>query len=398
MSKIPGGPLRWFAISVFLFSSMLNYLDRQLLAAVAPSLRSEFNLSNHQYGQILSVFSIVYAVVAPAAGWFIDRVGLNAGVSIAVLVWSLAGASTGLTRSVSGLLASRTALGVAEAAGIPGFGKANSVYLAPSELALGTAFNQVGISLGLMAAPLIVAAVAPAYGWRSAFIICGALGLVWVPIWLLTAKWIPAKPIVKQQSQASISELLRDRRIWGLIFATLFLMSLYTLWTNWTTLYFVEQWHLTQEEANRRFAWLPPIFAVLGGFFGGWLAFRWIRRGVAVLTARIRVCWICAIGSLIATAIIPLMPNVVLAVGAICISSFWALSISTNLYSLPIDMLGPARAAFGVAILTFAYGLMQTFISPAIGYVVDHAGFTAVCFSMAALPMIGVWILQATAE
>ena len=151
---MPRSPWRWFAIFVFIFSSMLNYLDRQLLAAVAPSLRSEFHLSNHQYGQILSIFSIVYAFVAPAAGWFIDRVGLNAGVSIAVLVWSLAGASTGITQSVSGLIASRTALGISEAAGIPGFGKANSVYLAPSELALGTAFNQVGISLGLMAAPL----------------------------------------------------------------------------------------------------------------------------------------------------------------------------------------------------------------------------------------------------
>jgi ACS family hexuronate transporter-like MFS transporter len=377
---------------------MLNYLDRQLLAAVAPSLRSEFHLSNHQYGQILSVFSILYAVVAPAAGWFIDRIGLNAGIGIAVLVWSLAGASTGLTSTVPGLIASRSVLGIAEAAGIPGFGKANSIYLEPRELALGTAFNQVGISLGLMAAPLIVAAVAPAHGWRSAFIVCGALGLFWVPLWLFTSRWIPAKPIVRQASEATLGDLLRDRRTWGLIFATLFLMSLYTLWTNWTTLYFVEQWHLPQEEANRRFAWIPPVFAVFGGFFGGWMAFYWIRGGVSVLPARIRVCWICAVASLIATAAIPLMPNVVLAAAAISISSFWALSISTNLYSLPIDMFGPARAGFGVAILTFAYGFMQTFISPAIGYVVDHAGFTTVCYAMAGLPLIGVWIMQATAR
>jgi len=390
--------LRWVAIFIFIFSSMLNYLDRQLLAAVAPSLRSEFHLSNHQYGQILSVFSILYAVVAPAAGLFIDRIGLNAGIGIAVLVWSVAGASTGLTSTVSGLIGSRSVLGIAEAAGIPGFGKANSIYLEPRELALGTAFNQVGISMGLMAAPLIVAAVAPAHGWRSAFVVCGALGFVWVPLWLLTAKWIPAKPIARQESQATIGELLRDRRIWGLIVATLFLMSLYTLWTNWTTLYFVEQWHLPQEEANRRFAWIPPVFAVLGGFFGGWMAYHWIRGGVNVLAARVRVCWICAIGSLLATVAIPLMPNVVLAAAAICVSSFWALSISTNLYSLPIDMFVPARAGFGVAILTFAYGLMQTFLSPAIGFVVDHAGFTTVCFSMAALPLIGVWIMQMTAK
>lgn len=395
---MPAIRLRWVAIFIFVFSSTLNYLDRQLLAAVAPSLRAEFHLNNHQYGQILSVFSIVYAVIAPAAGWFIDRVGLNAGVSIAVLVWSIAGASTGLTRTLPGLIASRTVLGMGEAAGIPAFGKANSVYLDPSELALGTAFNQVGISLGLMVAPLIAAAVTPLYGWRSAFLICGSFGLVWVPVWLLTARQIPAQPITRTTSAARLTDLLRDRRIWSLILATFFLMSLYTLWTNWTTLYFVEQWHLPQQEANQRFAWIPPVFAVIGGFFGGWLAYRWIRCGMNVVAARIRVCWICAAGSLLATAAIPFMPSPVLAAAAICASSFWALSISTNLYALPIDMFGPARAAFGVAILTFAYGFVQTFLSPAIGMLVDRAGFTAVCFAMSALPIIGVWILQITAQ
>src|SRR5579862_4552986 len=146
---MPVNRLRWIAIVVVLFSSTLNYLDRQLLAAAAPALKGEFHLSNQEYGQILSIFSIVYAATAPFAGVFIDRVGLNAGVSIAVLTWSLAGAATGLTHSFRQLLASRTLLGIAEAAGIPCFGKANGIYLEPGELALGSAFNQVGVSLGL---------------------------------------------------------------------------------------------------------------------------------------------------------------------------------------------------------------------------------------------------------
>ncbi len=82
---MPRIPLRWIAISVFLFSSMLNYLDRSLLAAVAPALKLEFHLTNQDYGKVVSVFSILYATVAPLAGLFIDHVGLNAGASIAVL-------------------------------------------------------------------------------------------------------------------------------------------------------------------------------------------------------------------------------------------------------------------------------------------------------------------------
>jgi ACS family hexuronate transporter-like MFS transporter len=394
MRKIP---VRWIAITVFLFSSTLNYLDRQLLAAVAPSLRGEFHLSNHDYGQIVSVFSIVYALTAPLAGWFIDRVGLNLGVSVAVLVWSAAGAATGLTHSFRGLLATRTMLGVAEAAGIPCFGKANAMYLESRELALGTAFNQIGISLGLTVAPLIVAAVAPLYGWRSAFLICGALGLIWVPAWLLTARQIPARTLTKAESSAKLTDLLSDRRLWGLVIATTFMMCLYTLWTNWTTLYFVEQWHLTQEQANQRFAWIPQIFSMLGGFFGGWMAFHWIRGGSNVVAARMRVCWICAVAALIATVAIPFMPGIILAAAAISISAFWAVCITTNLYALPIDMFGASRAGFGVAALTFSYGIMQTILSPAIGYTVDHLGFNAVCWSMAGLPLFGVWLLSKTA-
>jgi len=99
MPKMPPRiPLRWIAIGVFVLSSSLNYLDRQLLSALAPTLRSEFRLNNQQYGMIVSAFSIVYAVIAPAAGWFIDRVGLNLGASIAVALWSVAGSATALTR------------------------------------------------------------------------------------------------------------------------------------------------------------------------------------------------------------------------------------------------------------------------------------------------------------
>src|SRR6202049_992498 len=133
--------LRWLVLSVFVFSTALNYLDRLLLAALAPTLKSEFHLSNTQYGGVISVFSIVYALTAPVAGWFIDRVGLNAGITVSMAVWSLAGMATGWTRSFGGLLASRTVLGIGEAAGIPCAGKANGAYLQPRELAFGTALE-----------------------------------------------------------------------------------------------------------------------------------------------------------------------------------------------------------------------------------------------------------------
>jgi MFS transporter, ACS family, hexuronate transporter len=388
-------PLRWVAVGVFVLSSSLNYLDRQLLAALAPTLRGEFQWTNQQYGLVVSAFAIVYALVAPAAGWFIDRVGLNLGATIAVAVWSLAGSLTAWTRSFSGLLACRTILGAAEAAGIPAAGKASATYLEPRELALGTAFNQVGITLGSVAAPLIVAAMAPRYGWRSTFALCGALGFLWIPLWLFAAKRIPARPVENRSVTTHAWDVIRDRRFWGLALANVFVMMLYSLWSNWTTLYFVEERHLTVDQANRDFAWIPPVFATAGGFFGGAVTYRWIRAGMDVIQARMRICWISAL-ILLATAAVPLMPHPALAAAAISLSFFWTLAISTNVYAMPIDLFGPAHAGLGVAALTCSFGLMTAFLSPWIGSVVDRVGFAPVCVLLSAMPLVGVGLLRWT--
>ena len=126
---------------------MLNYLDRSVMNALAPTLEANFHFDNHQYGWVLSAFSIAYAFTAPVAGIFIDRVGLNLGAMIAVTAFSCVGAGTGLAGSVRGLLVNRIMFGVSAASGLPLYGKANAMYLEPSERAFGTAMNQVGISL-----------------------------------------------------------------------------------------------------------------------------------------------------------------------------------------------------------------------------------------------------------
>lgn len=392
-------PLRWIAISVFLFASMLNYLDRSVLGALAPTLEATFHFDNKQFGWILTAFSVAYALTAPVAGVFIDRVGLNLGAMIAVTAFSCVGAATGLAGSLRGVLLNRITFGVAAASGLPLYGKANALYLEPSERAFGTAMNQIGISLGGTLAPLIAAALtARNYPWQASFVLCGALGLVWVPVWAIVARKAPPKEMAPAvEGAATLKELSRDKRVWGLAFGTLFIMSLYTLWTNWTTLYFVHDWNMTMKDANSHFAWIPPVFGVMGGFFGGWLAFRSIRAGTEVIAARLKVSWLSAVLLLISAAI-PLMPTRGLAAAAVSMSFFWSVCISANLYALPIDLFGPRRAAFGVAVLTFAYGLMQAVSSPAIGWAVDHFGFRPVCVTMSMLPLVGVGILQLTTK
>lgn len=390
------GGLRWLAIGVFVLSTSLNYLDRQLLAALAPTLKTEFHLNNAQYGQVQSVFSVAYAAMAPFAGWFVDFAGLNIGASVAVAVWSFAGVATALVASFGALLACRMVLGIAEAASIPSTGKANAVYLASHELALGTAVNNVGLSLGSVAAPLIVAVIAPRHGWRATFAVCGIAGLLWIPLWLFTAKRTGRGASRRDESRKtspSIGWLLRDVRLWGLALANALVMTVFALWTNWTTLYLTQERHLTQQQANQQYAWIPTALGIAGGFVGAGMAYFLIRRGWKPVAARLRVCWIGAV-VLLLTAAVPLTPTPGLATALISLSFFCTLVLSTNLYALPIDLFGAGRAAFGVAALTCSYGLMTALLSPAIGAVVDRVGFTPVCVAVSVLPLAGVGMLR----
>lgn len=99
---------------MLVLSTALSFVDRQVLAALAPLLKDEFHLTNEGYGYIVSAFSIAYAICAPAAGLLIDRVGLNVGITAAVGLWSVAGVATSFAGGLGSLLACRAALGVAE--------------------------------------------------------------------------------------------------------------------------------------------------------------------------------------------------------------------------------------------------------------------------------------------
>jgi ACS family hexuronate transporter-like MFS transporter len=388
-----GVPLRWVAIFVFMLTNTLSFLDRQLLVAVAPSLRAEFELNNAQIGLLGTAFSIPYALSAPLAGFLIDRAGLNRGISAALSLWSLAGIATGLSSAYAGLVACRAALGVAESANIPSSGKAVAMYLQPRERALGSATGQLGITLGSTGATLLAGLLAPRYGWRAPFLIAGLLGFLWIPLWWFVARRVPANPV----SPHKPAPLARDRRVYGLILGAMFGMAVYSLWTNWTTVFFVEVFHLSERDANLRLAWMPPVFASLGALSGGALSYRLAGATSAFASARLRAILVAACASLV-TAAIPHLPSPGWAVAAICWSFFWAASLSANLYALPIDLFGPERAASGVAALTFAYGAMQSALFYGAGWMIDRSGFDALCAIVALCPLAAWTLLRWTAS
>ncbi len=386
-------PARWFVVGIFVLSSSLNYLDRQILAALAPLIQVEFGLSHADYGRVLAAFSVAYAACAPLAGLLIDRFGLNRGITVGVALWSLAGIATGLVSSFHGLVACRAALGAFEASGIPASGKAFHTYLPASERAFGPALNQVGLSLGSVLAPPLATWLALAHGWRTAFVVAGALGFLWIPLWLWASTKAPRLGEDPTAVRVPVTDMLRDRLLWGMVAANVLSMTVYTLWTNWTTLYLQAAHGLSLAEANR-LAPYPFAAAYAGGLFGGWLSLRWVGRGMEPLAARRRACL--ASAALVSlTAAIPWLPGPQWAAAGVSLSFFAVTSFSVNLYTMPLDVFGP-RAAFGVSMLTLAYGVMQALVSPWIGATVDRYGFAPVILAVSLMPAAAWTILALT--
>jgi ACS family hexuronate transporter-like MFS transporter len=264
--------------------------------------------------------------------------------------------------------------------------------------------------VGAIAAPPLAVWFALHYGWRSAFVFTGALGLAWIPLWL----WVSRKAEAVEDEDRSLTfaapirapnvreglcnssslRLLRDVRLWGFVAANILSMPVYTLWSNWTTLFLKDAQGATFVHANL-LAPVPNFFAYAGGLAGGWLSLKWAGAGVPALDARRKVCRVSAL-LLLATAAVPWMPGPGWATAAISLSFFAITAWSVNLYTMPLDAFGGRHAAFSVSLLTGAYGAMQAVISPLIGATIDKFGYGPVCIVAAILPLAAYGILSRT--
>lgn len=390
--------LRWVAVSIFIVSSTLNYLDRQLLVTLAPLIMTEFHLNQAGFGVLLSAFSVTYAASSLGAGWVLDRFGVNRGIFAAVGWWSAAAIGTGLAPGLGGLTVCRALLGIGESAGVPAVGKLNGYYLKPEERALGAALNGIGLSVGGAIAPLWVG-VAIERGWRLPFIAAGICGLLWIPLWRFVSRAVPAQYRDTQVSSEHVYSdhpqalfaVLRQRNLQLLIAANMLWMGSFSLWSNWVTLYLTHVHNITLKE-TARYVWIPLLVSNIGGFFGGWLSLRWMKNASPV-AARRKAVWVSAIGSL-ATLLVLTAPNAAWATVWISVSFFFSLAGSVNIYALPIDIFGAKQTGVALAALTCSYGVLLTVISPIIGYLSDHRLYTEVLCFVAVTPTLAALLLN----
>jgi ACS family hexuronate transporter-like MFS transporter len=336
---------------------LINYTDRMTLSVLVGQIRQSLHLTESDYSQIVSLFFVAYAIMYAGSGYIVDRLGARAGMAVFVCLWSAAQILHGLAVGKWSFAACRIGLGLTEPGGFPAATKAIGEWFPARQRALGVGIFTAGSAFGAALAAPLAAILALHYGWRTAFILTGAMGLVWLIAWLAIYqsprrnRWL-SDIEAKELSNAGVMvempamEIPVEKGSWLGVLASRpgFMLVLARFLTD-PVIYFVIFWLPAYLEKERgfdlkmigKYAWIPYLFGGAGYMIGGWLSGRLMRAGWSVSRARKTAM---AIGAgIMPTAILaPLVPSWWMAIAATCVIVLGHAIWIGNLMTLPTDL------------------------------------------------------------
>ncbi len=381
-----GGRVRWVVCGLLFFATTVNYMDRQVIGILKPTLQRELGWSEADFGWVVSAFQAAYALTMPFAGRLMDRLGSRAGYALAVAVWSLASMSHSLARTLGQFALARIALGVGEAANFPAAVKTVAEWFPRKERALATGIFNSGSNVGAMTVPLLVPAVAALLGWRAVFVVTGALDVLWLAIWLgyyrrpeQHRRLSPAEfayiradgPEEEAAAPVRYRHLLGERAAWAFIAAKVLTDPVWWFYLFWLPGFLHSTYGLNLLQLG------PPLVVVylaadLGSIGGGWIASPLVSRGWAVNRARKTAMLICACGALPVLSLL-FVHNLWLAVGLVALATASHQGWSANLFTMVSDTFPRNSVASVVGLGGFAGTFGASLIAPAVGYWLDFS-------------------------
>lgn len=376
--------LRWVICGLLFAATALNYVDRQIIGLLEPTLARRFHWTQTDYADIVFWFQASYAIGYLVFGKLIDRIGARLGFAIAVGVWTVAHIAHAWADSLTEFIVARFAVGLGEAGNFPAGLKATAEWFPQRERALATGIFNAGSNVGAIVTPLIVPAITLAFGWRAAFVVTGSFTVVWLIVWLVVYRSPSRHASLDPQELAYIESdppdppshvswwrLLRTREAWAFAIAKFLTDPIWWMYLFWLPEFLVQRHHLNLGTFG------PPLVVIyivsdLGSIGGGWLSSRLIRAGWSVNAARKLTMLLCAL------LVIPVL-------GAAYVNSLWgAVAIialataahqgfSCNLFTVPSDVFprrvvgsligmgGAAGAIGGMLLAKYAGWVLQTF-------------------------------------
>src|SRR5262252_7397247 len=401
------GQVRWLICALLFFAASVNYMDRQVIGLLKPTLQAQLGWTEEGYSNIVVAFQLAYGSSLLFIGKLIDRIGTRKGFSLAVLFWSVSAMAHAGARSVLQFAVARFSLGVGEAGSFPASIKAVAEWFPKKERALATGIFNSGTNVGAMLAPVAVSLISARWGWRGSFVGVGALGFIWLILWLL----IYRKPeehhslsrteldYIRSDPQPPIgktkwAKLFPVRQTWA--FATgKFLTD--PIW--WFYLFWVPAFLQTRHGLNLTGITLPIVVVYfisdVGSVAGGWISSFLIKRGSSINSARKTAMLLCAVG-VIPVVFAYRVESTWSAVALIGLAAACHQGFSANLYTITSDMF-PARAVgsvTGIGGMAGAIGGML--FATVVGRVLQYRGsytipfFVSGCAYLLALGMIHV--------
>jgi len=378
----------------------LSFLERQTLAALAPTVSRDLGLSNTGYGLASSAFPLAHVLALPLAGVFLDRVGVRRGLVLAVALWSLVAAAHGLAAGLGSLIALRILLGISEAPSSPGAAQIVRGVLAPADVPRGMGLVFTGASVGTAASLFVAVALEQRFGWRVAFGAVAAISAAWIPLWAALSGSGDAPALL----DGARAEAAAPRR-WALshpavLRTALFIFAIAPILAfglYWAPKFLVARYGISQAEVAR-YSFLPPLAFDLGAIVFGDLASRARRRNASRSEAALVVV-AASLGLAIGWMARPQTPwaSVSLA-AAVCfgIGGAFAMTSAAALLAVPRSMVSRANA-----MTTAAAALGAIVSNPLIGWSVDRTGSYSLalrCLGLLVLPGTAAWLLLARPE
>ena len=345
--------LRWAALALVFAAAMINYIDRQAIALLKPMLEDEFGWTDLDYAHIVSGFQLATVCSIMAAGWFVDRVGLRWGYAIGVGAWSLAGMAHAFVTTVAGFVGVRIALGVTEAVGTPAAVKTVATWFRGGDRSLALGIMNTAPNIGAVATPLVVPAIAVAFGWKMAFVITGAVGFIWLAFWFLLPRPpkrdLPGATVDAPSRKPGLDDFVRilsDRRAWAIAAAKFLTDFVWAFLLFWGPDLFHKRFGLETAELALPVAAIF-LMAACGSLFGGWLSTRLMMQGRSLNAAR-KIPMLLSAFAALPVPLVMLAPNLWVGVLLLGLTLAAHQCFSANVFGLATDLFSPARVGLVV--------------------------------------------------
>lgn len=386
---------RWLICGLLFLVTVNNYMDRQLLSIVAPTITSEFHLTASDLALIVNCFIAAYGLGQLFSGRFMDWIGPRLGFSISVLVWSLASVFTSMARTVLGFGLFRFLLGFSESGNFPGGAKVIAQLFPPRERTMAMGVFASGVSVGALITPPVAAYLIVHYGWQSAFILVGAPGFLWLIAWLIFYKPYlsvpkagePGSPPPEKVRQWSF--LLKHRLVWGVILGRFIEEPAGWFLFSWLPLYLKTFPNLSLINIGLLLT-IPFLLLDAGFLVGGWVASLMLKRGATIDRVRrvgMFVSAICMLGSIF--AVMAHTPHGF--IFWISFATFGHGSWSSNIMAMPGDILPHTSVGtlYGLAACCGSFGSVLFML--VVGKLIDtQHSFTMPFVIAGLLPIIGL--------